>query len=71
MENVRLREAAPTSVNVTVGRGKPRLPDRTGGGAAHRGRQAEPLRAPGRHGHRHWLACCWLDPVANRARGSC
>ena len=51
MEKSRLRKSAPTSVNVTVGRAQPRISDRAGGRAAHRGRQAEPLRASGRHGH--------------------
>jgi Phage integrase family len=46
--------------------GKPRLPDRTGSRAAHRGRQAEPLWASGRHGH---LGCLPLRPQS--LRGGC
>jgi hypothetical protein len=51
MENLRLREAAPTSVNVTVDkRSREYLTDREVE-RLHRGRQAESLWASGRHGY--------------------
>ena len=51
MENVTASRGGSNLSKCNSWQTQPRISDRAGGRAAHRGRQAEPLRASGRHGH--------------------